>query len=592
MQDAPTIPLNQIFYGPPGTGKTFYVSRAAVEILSKRKVLSKLTINQKFDKIIKIIRQKYSSGEYRVKSNSIYRNDRAIMWMLGYFSHPGLETKGELTKIQAEEFGLKKAPSNWAQRSQFISQFNLTEDWRDSTHLKLNSKGLELLNLVQKLDYKFDKLINWENDCSFEVSNFYKNIFENTRLEDFTPFLKTFFCAFNMLLNNEFFKQPEGRKTTVYENELANKYFDLNPGSNDHKWIGQIGRILQGLGITQINEDRDEIKYLPTELGIELINNIVANWENLYPEIFDQKFNYELATRLGLINFITFHQSYSYEDFLEGIRPNLNNSYENDQNNGNLAYELTNGIFKSICLKAKYDRSNNYVLIIDEINRGIISKIFGELITLIEPSKRLYAEPQEHPQALILPYSKEYFSVPNNLYIIGTMNTADRSITNLDTALRRRFSFKEFRPLYNILGSIIYVKDQKEVEIKLNEILRILNQRIEYLLDKDHLIGHSYFLNIKTWEDLCETFKTNLIPLLQEYFYNDWDKIALTLGDTDAFGKLDDEKLIIKKRSPGLKLFKNDYSGEDIDIYEINPNLINREYNNISENFFLKGFVD
>jgi len=164
----------------------------------------------------------------------------------------------------------------------------------------------------------------------------------------------------------------------------------------------------------------------------------------------------------------------------------------------------------------------SYVLIIDEINRGNVSQIFGELITLIENSKRLGADENLE---VTLPYSKEKFGVPSNVFIIGTMNTADRSVEALDTALRRRFSFVEMLPDLDILS------DKSIAEINLKELLMIINKRIEILLDRDHTIGHSYFINVTSVEHLKATFKNNIIPLLQEYFYGDYEKIGMILGN-------------------------------------------------------------
>lgn len=165
-----------------------------------------------------------------------------------------------------------------------------------------------------------------------------------------------------------------------------------------------------------------------------------------------------------------------------------------------------------------------YVLIIDEINRGNVSQIFGELITLIEEDKRLG---KNEALEVILPYSKEKFGVPSNLHIIGTMNTADRSVEALDTALRRRFSFVEMMPEYEALNKIQFD------DFHLGELLKTINSRIEALLDRDHTIGHSYFINIKPndTEALKEAFTNKIIPLLQEYFYHDYEKLALILGE-------------------------------------------------------------
>jgi 5-methylcytosine-specific restriction protein B len=174
----------------------------------------------------------------------------------------------------------------------------------------------------------------------------------------------------------------------------------------------------------------------------------------------------------------------------------------------------------------------NYVIIIDEINRGNVAQIFGELITLIEQDKRIG---NNEALTVTLPYSKKKgFGIPSNLYIIGTMNTADRSVEALDTALRRRFRFIEMPPRYDLADL-----DTKIDDISLKTLLSTLNSRIEKLLDKDHLIGHSYFLQVKNTADLSHVFHQNIVPLLQEYFYGDFAKIGLVLGE--AFFEKSDE---------------------------------------------------
>lgn len=165
---------------------------------------------------------------------------------------------------------------------------------------------------------------------------------------------------------------------------------------------------------------------------------------------------------------------------------------------------------------------NNFVLIIDEINRGNVSAIFGELITLIEEDKRTG---EKEALNVTLPYSKIKFSVPNNVFIIGTMNTADRSVEALDTALRRRFSFEEVSPRPELLKELEYQ------DVDLEKVLDTINQRIELLIDKDHQIGHSYFFSINSLDDLKRVFKDRILPLLEEYFYGDFGKIGLVLGE-------------------------------------------------------------
>jgi len=230
---------------------------------------------------------------------------------------------------------------------------------------------------------------------------------------------------------------------------------------------------------------------------------------------------YEEFRKEGRISFVTFHQSYGYEDFIEGLRPELND--------GQVSYSVRRGIFREACDAARLS-TENYVLIIDEINRANISKVFGELITLLEPDK---SEGEINAIMVKLPYSQESFSVPSNLFVIGTMNTADRSIALLDTALRRRFEFEELQPDYVALQSKI-VND-----INLGEMLRAMNERIEYLYDRDHMIGHAYFINVKTLDDLDVVFRRKVIPLLQEYFYENWAKVQLALNDqVDGFVKV------------------------------------------------------
>ena len=231
------------------------------------------------------------------------------------------------------------------------------------------------------------------------------------------------------------------------------------------------------------------------------------------------------------ISFITFHQSFSYEDFIEGLKP------EPDKSKKSVLYNPIPGVFKEICEEAR-NKEGNYVLIIDEINRGNVSQIFGELITLIEEDKR---EGTKGVVPCTLPYSHESFSVPKNLYIIGTMNTADRSVEALDTALRRRFDFIEMLP------------NSKLVTYR-TDIFDLINQRIVVLKDPEHQIGHSYFMKVKDDAGLQKVFQKKIIPLLQEYFYGDTERIRLVVGE----GFFHKDKVEQEKLFPG-------YSG-DIDI--------------------------
>ncbi|MBR6069056.1 MAG: AAA family ATPase [Ruminococcus sp.] len=252
-------------------------------------------------------------------------------------------------------------------------------------------------------------------------------------------------------------------------------------------------------------------------------------------------------TNSGQIRFTTFHQSLSYEEFVEGIRPVVVDKYGNDTNiahaDTTVIYRPYNGVFKVLCEKAAKSPNMNFVAVIDEINRGNISRIFGELITLIESSKR--------GTSVILPYSQTEFSVPPNLYILGTMNTADRSIAMLDTALRRRFDFIEMMPQPKLLGSC--------EGVDLCELLTALNERIEYYYDREHAIGHAYFMDtngcIRTLAELRNVFSTKIIPLLQEYFFDDYERIRLILNDDNVFIECVAPRYV-KQFDSGQKLYR------------------------------------
>lgn len=274
-----------------------------------------------------------------------------------------------------------------------------------------------------------------------------------------------------------------------------------------------------------IFEKNENSEWYLTEDGIKFVE------ENLSEQLEQLSTKNNTKKLEDFYKFLTFHQSYSYEEFVEGIKPQI----RTDEECSSISYEYNKGVFKEICQQANSDPDNNYLLIIDEINRGNISKIFGELITLIEINKRVMPNGErifentvtKDEQLLVtLPYTKSKFGVPNNLYILGTMNTSDRSIASIDIALRRRFKFVEMMPNSNLVA---------DFGCNFKEIFEKLNNKIKILLDRDHQIGHSYFINTKynnnngnnNVETLKEIWFSEILPLLNEYFYCDWEKLKL-----------------------------------------------------------------
>lgn len=273
--------------------------------------------------------------------------------------------------------------------------------------------------------------------------------------------------------------------------------------------------------------------------------------------------------------FVTFHQAYGYEDFVEGIRPVV------DEKTESVKYEVVPGVFRRICRRAKADPSQQYAIFIDEINRGNIASILGELITLLETDKRVMYREDGSPEpgkgmTLTLPYSGEQFGVPANLDVYGTMNTADRSIALLDTALRRRFQFRELIPdasvIKNLVGDNGSIEDGEGGTIDLCALLEAMNRRIRFLLSRDMTIGHSYFINVRNFSDLKNVLFSRIIPLLQEYFYDDWHRIQLVFRDVGPDNKEIEPQIIRHEPLKEVEVIGFDHDEfEDSIEYSVTP---------------------
>lgn len=483
--------------------------------------------------------------------------------------------------------------------------------------LDLFKKYLEDISKDNDSKLKEDTIKTYIKDIE-KISSYLKNnnLLNCNSIDDFL------YCK-QQIENNEKFNKINDNVKRRYIGVLNHYYNFLNNYFKKNKLNPPLNQILYGPPGTGKT-------YHTIDKALEILG------ENLESRD-EKKAKFDEYVKNGQIVFTTFHQSYGYEEFVEGIKPHI----DSEENSKEIKYEIKDGIFKELCEKAlenrdsiknfnfyidklkekvkiddnnpekyfelpntKYsiqyrngktfrikfdDMSKNhkdypvsidnieklyktsnideiynsayvrailnylklqgledykekdekvnlpYIIIIDEINRGNVSKIFGELITLIEPSKRI-GEKEE--LKVTLPYSGEKFGVPKNVYIIGTMNTADRSITSLDTALRRRFEFVEMMPDVSKLSM--------DCEgINLQELLKAINTRIEYLLDREKTIGHAFFIGVENLNDLKSIFQNKIIPLLQEYFYNDYALINAVLNDNGMIfeDKKDDKYL-------------------------------------------------
>jgi len=346
-------------------------------------------------------------------------------------------------------------------------------------------------------------------------------------------------------------------------------------------WKHEVTISKYGLMIEEIRSDWDDGNFIKrykvyNESIIKLSNELNADLVSLQyflNDIYDGRIEFPKYTEVFITEpkFITFHQSFSYEEFIEGLTA--------ETKNGEVNYNIKDGIFKKLCMSAfnsllesigsektweagvvpeldddekkkieeilEKDDCPRYYIVIDEINRGNISKIFGELITLLEKDKRIGAV---NELIVELPYSRERFGVPPNLYVIGTMNSTDRSIALIDTALRRRFSFMELEPEDK------WILDDVD-GIQLKNIFNHINNKIEILKDRDHRIGHSYLMNVNNIDKLKKAWFSEIIPLLQEHFYNEPEKLLEILG-SEFVDKTDGPELVNTELVSDNKIYK------------------------------------
>ena len=497
-----TQPLNQILYGSPGTGKTYNTINKALEIIFEKenrekefefkikdkKGNEKEPINKTYTKILEITDENEKRQHLKGLFEYFKEEQRGQIEFVTFHQSYGYEefveginakTNEETKQIEYEiEAGIFK---KLCERAKTIkAQTNkLDFDWNRGNIFKMSLGGKsdsEILDWC--LDNEYISM-GWGNEIDFS-SITAKN------WEDFRDKAKS-----------------------LYEN-LDTDRFTLQAMFAFKEWMKKDDLVFISLGNLKIvavgqvisdyeyKDNIDEIRYSQfRKVKWLFIDKSGIPVEKLLNKKLSQQTIYNLD------------KSYVKKDFLDSLFI------------GNDKEQLT-----------------NYILIIDEINRGNISKIFGELITLIETSKRIGDDEEIKVK---LPYSGDDFGVPKNLYIIGTMNTADRSIAPIDTALRRRFVFEEMAPNSSLLSENIE-------NVNLQSLLEAINTRIEHLYDRDHTIGHAYLIDVKTLNDLKFAFKNKIIPLLAEYFYEDWENIDLVLNQNGFIIPNNENKSYLSKK--------------------------------------------
>ncbi|MBV7273756.1 AAA family ATPase [Clostridiaceae bacterium UIB06] len=459
----------------------------------------------------------------------------------------------------------------------YLKDFEKLSDQYNNFFIRMKYFGLENIqeNDSNEIIINLNKLKYGNNEVLEEVKNFSKGDF---LLGEFISKRDKFECRRVICKVKEVYLDNDKRivldlissKCNNYEYSALIDIYEyeygedlINKNIRTHKNIIFYGP--PGTGKTY-NIDNEVLKII----SISKYEKLKENRKELHNELRRLQVD-------NKVRFCTFHQSYGYEEFIEGLRPNDEGNFTLedgllkqiaiDAMFEGLTYELKADLIEELSCEAKNNISNEqkkelvlryindsskfdflncdqYVLVIDEINRGNISKIFGEAFTLLEEDKRLGSE---NEVVLKLPYSKEDFTLPPNLHFIGTMNSSDKSIAPIDIALRRRFRFREIMPDENILSVVD--------GIDLCELLKKINDRIEYLYDRDHMIGHAYFIGCSCLDDIARVILYKIIPLLQEYFYEEWDKIGLILGGVGS--SKDGDYIIYKEELNPEYLFKN-----------------------------------
>jgi|3_EtaG_2_1085321.scaffolds.fasta_scaffold01890_5 5-methylcytosine-specific restriction protein B len=511
-----SMSLNQILYGPPGTGKTYHTVNKALQIVDpefyEANKVDRKALTKRFRELLITDWENHKSGQ--IASTTFHQSFSYEDFIEG-IKPILLDRNSDNEEIDTE------TDSSIGYEIQNGIFKNISELARQQSGGKVGlAKGLLKWDREQFNKAEFYKL-SLGNVNIIEDDEIYKYCIENNRIgigflwdEDLTNVEE---AKINQIhIDNSDYDKHDCTSMAIFRHHLKGGYYVVIASGN-HKFRA-IGKV-----VGDYFYDKDSPIRYPHFRKVEWIaKDLDLSVDLVYNKKFSQKTIYHLRKK--------------------DIKPEF--------------------FIRSKATPIQTSEKKPYVLIVDEINRGNIAQIFGELITLIEEDKR---EGMDEETSVSLPYSKQPFSVPSNLHIIGTMNTADRSIEALDTALRRRFTFEEMPPKPKAIEDEGALKgDKSEIQVGesyflLSKILETINKRIEKLLDKDHLIGHSYFMDVSEVSDLKRVFYRNIIPLLEEYFYGDKGKIQLVLGrgfikqteysvETELFAKSDYDDSVFEDR--------------------------------------------
>jgi 5-methylcytosine-specific restriction endonuclease McrBC GTP-binding regulatory subunit McrB len=453
--------LNTILYGPPGTGKTYHTINHALSVIEGIP-LADLELEDRTE-----LKRRYD--EYVESKQIVFTTFHQSMSYEDFIEGIKPDYDAETNQLQYPVTdGIFKQICKIASTKPIAHEINNLPNWNEVDYFKISLGGKNKPEIHDWCIQNNYLSIGWGGEVDHS---------QNIQIKEWKSF------------RNNFIKNhPDLVQESKYHIQAIFTFAKMKKGDVVIATWGNL--LVSAVGIVDGDYEFEEYK------GIDYCHFRKVKWIATNLEISP---DYFLKKKIS--------QQSIYQFYNEDVRTDVFAGYFNQESS----------------TSENKSSTKNHVLIIDEINRGNISKIFGELITLIEPSKRLGAEDQI---TLTLPYSKESFGVPQNLHILGTMNTADRSIALMDTALRRRFEFVEMMPLHEL------DELQKEIEgIHLGNLLFVINARIEYLYDRDHTIGHAYFIGIHSKADLDAVMRNKIIPLLQEYFYGDWEKIQIVLGD-------------------------------------------------------------